>query len=217
MQQKLKFKLDNPSAEKFDLWMGLSQMTDNICLKYGLVNISRYSCSKKYIAEVTWCAPDAEAIFKCHCEVNKLEVKHGVESTCIEAMQIQSPEMNNITLNLQLQKEQRTREYFEIWERISKTIDAESRRHNIYVHRTKDPANYSMKVKVSFINFYDWSYISYFAGNACGKAGLELLHYESICDPRTEDILDQISDVTRTHRQLSFDNVLTIPKLVKRG
>ena len=204
MQQKLKFKLDNPSAEKFDLWMGLSQMTDNICLKYGLVNISRYSCSKKYIAEVTWCAPDAEAIFKCHCEVNKLEVKHGVESTCIEAMQIQSPEMNNITLNLQLQKEQRTREYFEIWERISKTIDAETRRHNIYVHRTKDPANYSMKVKVSFINFYDWSYISYFAGNACGKAGLELLHYESICDPRTEDILDQISDVTRTHRQLSL-------------
>ena len=54
------------------------------------------------------------------------------------------------------------------------------------------------------MDFYDWSYISYFAGNACGKAGIELLHYESIPDPKTEDILDQISEVTRNHRQLSF-------------
>ena len=204
MQQKLTFKLDNPNPEKFELWMGLSKMTNNICAKYGLVNVSRYSCSKKYIAQVTWCSPDAEAIFMCHCEVHKLEMKHGVQSTCIEATQIHSPEIHNVTLNLQLQDGQRTRKHFDKWEQIAKTIDAETRRHNIYVERSTNRENYSMKVKVSFMDYYDWSYISYFAGNACGKAGIELLQYESVPDPKTEDILDQISAVTRNHRQLSF-------------
>ncbi|HCT54372.1 MAG TPA: hypothetical protein DF712_18145, partial [Balneola sp.] len=72
------------------------------------------------------------------------------------------------------------------------------------VKRTPDPEDFSMSLHVSYINHFDWSYISYFAGVACGKAGLELLHYEAVIDPVCEDILDQITNVTGKYKQLSF-------------
>ena len=204
MKWILIFKLDDPNKEKWELWKGLSASTDKICSKSGLINNSRKFCNRRYLVEVQWSAPDAEAIFKCQYEVCKLETKHGVPSTCISAEQIQSPDVTSIQLKLQLCEEQRTTEFFNIWCNLAKTIDAETRRHNILVNRTEDAENFSMHLKVSFINHFDWSYISYFAGNACGKAGLELLHYETLIDPQTEDILDQITHVTGKHNQLSF-------------
>ena len=204
MKQKLVFKLDNPTIEKWELWKGLSATTDKICSKYGLICESRIFNEANYSVELIWVAPDAEAIIKCQYDIPKMEIQHGVPSTCISATQNKSPEMTTIQIKLKLAKGQRTNEMFNTWIQVAKTIDAETRRHNIYVKRTPDPENFSMNLHVSYINHFDWSYISYFAGAACGKAGIELLHYEAVIDTQCEDILDQITHVTGKHNQLSF-------------
>ena len=208
MQHTLVFKLDDATPEKFQLWKGLVGLTDKICAEHGLIYSSRDFCACSYTVTVKSNAPDAEAIFKCTNECNKLEHLHGVSSTCISATQTKSPDMTSFRLKTQLGKSQRYDHYFLTWLRIAKTIDARAKELSVYIHRVPDPENFIMHSKVSYFSHFNWAYLNYFAGNACGKAGLELMHYESFNDLQTEDILDQITNVTGKHKQLSF-----LPKL----
>ena len=208
MKQTLVFQLDKPTQKKWETWQALTPITNEICNKYGLINQSRIYCKNLNTVTCVYNAPDNEAIFKCHYEVSKIEHLHSVPSTCISAKQCEAPEVVNLKLNLTLSEGQRNLKTFELWTEVARTIDAQCRMLNIYVKRTPDVENFSMYLDISFTNHFDWSYLSYFAGNACGKAGLELLHYESIVDPVCEDILDKITYVTGKHKQLSF-----LPKL----
>ena len=208
MKQTLVFQLDKPNQKNWKTWKSLTPITTKIHQKYGLINQSRQYCENLHTVTVVYNAPDNEAIFKCHYEVSKIEHLHNVTSTCLSAKQCEAPDLVNLKLNLSLAQGQRNLKTFDKWNEVARTIDAECRMLNIYIKRMPDVENFSMYLDVSFTNHFDWSYISYFAGNACGKAGLELLHYESVVDPVCEDILDRITDVTRKHVQLSF-----LPKL----
>ena len=204
MKQTLIFKLDSFTQKKWNKWKGLTPITNDICKKYGLINQSRIYCDNLHTVTLIYNAPDNEAIFKCHYEVSKIEHFHNVPSTCISAKQCEAPDLVNLKLNLTLAEGQRNLKTWDKWVQVARTIDAECRMLNIYIKRTPDPENFAMYLDISFTNHFDWSYLSYFAGNACGKAGLELLHYQSIVTPNAEDILDQITHITGKHQQLSF-------------
>ena len=208
MRQELTFKLNDPSFEKFEIWKGLGASINKLCAEQGLIIESRTYDEKNYTQTVVSNAPDRNTIFLCTHDTIVLLVEHGISTTCTIATQNDSPEMHHLRINLKLTKRQRNNKYFNLWIKVAKTIDAECRRFNVYVERTLNAEDFSMHLSVKFMNQYDWAYLSYFAGNACGKAGIELMHYESFVDPNCEDILDQITHVTGKHKQLSF-----LPKL----
>jgi len=178
MKQKLTFQLDDPTTVKYAKWRALGGEINKLCVKEGLIINSRLYDEDAWTSTVESIGPDRATIFRCTHATIFLLAKHDISTTCIGADIFEPPKFQKLSLQLTLKKEQQTEEWFQMWLNVAKTIDAECRRLNIYIQRVPDPDNFAMHLTVQFTSQYDWAYLSYFAGNACGKAGIELMHYE---------------------------------------
>ncbi len=206
MDQKLIFKLDNPSYERWELYKGLAPTIEKLDSELGLVTISRSFNDLDFSCSVESKAPNHETIFKSTHRVINLLAQHGLSTTCVSAKQYSPPEQINIIMEISLKTKFKSPRYYKKWENLSEIIDQESRKRNIYVKRVKNPEKYSMTLYVSYINHFDWSYIGFFAGYCMGKAGLEFDTREPIMDIKAEDILDEIILATGRHKQMSLFN-----------
>jgi hypothetical protein len=204
MDQKLTFRLDNPTIEKWELYKGLSASIDKIASDMGLITVNRIFCESDYTCHVESKCPDNETIFKCFLKVTNLLSKHGITVTCISAMQYAPPEQIDISMDIILAEGNRDSKSFKKWESIAKIIDAECKIRGVYIKRVKDPENFRMTLFASYTNHFDWSYIGFFAGHLFGLANIKIILSEPVMDIKTEDILDEITHVTGRHKQLSF-------------
>ena len=178
MKQKLTFVLNEATTAKFAKWKELGSTINQLCVNEGLIINSRVYDEANWTSTVESTGPDRSTIFRCTHNTIFLLAKHDISTTCIEAEIVEPPKMQKLSLQLTLQKEQRTAEWFQKWIKVAKTIDAECRRLNIYLRRIPNHEDFSMQLDVQFTDHADWTYLSYFAGTACGKAGIELMHYE---------------------------------------
>ena len=208
MEQQLIFRLDNATPKKWQKYKSLIGEIDNIDIKEGIITLQRSYNDKNYTLQVRTKSGDRTSFFTCSNKISNLLARHGLSVSCIFAKEYEAPDQINIKMYLQLKKQFHTHYYFKMWEKIARVIDLESRVRNIVVKRIKHPAHFSMTIHVSIINYFDWSYIGFFAGHICGKAGLEFEVSEPILDLRTEDILDEMINISNETRQLSFDDFL---------
>jgi len=215
MNYELKFKLDNPSLEKWELYKGLSASIDKIDLAEGVLITNREFNAEDYTLICSLNSTHIDSLMRGTFAATKLLYKHGITVTCVSAKQFNSPDQINIKMLIKLKNKFQNPRYWTTWDNITNIIDAECRKNNILVKRHKFPEKYEMILDVSFVNYFEWSAIGFFAGHLCGKAGIELDIQESVMDITTEDILDEITHITGRHRQLSLLDFKS--KKIKRG
>lgn len=219
MKQILKFKLDNPSHEKWELYKGMIPMIDQICTENGLFIESRIPNDDEQAMVVTSFANNETCIINATVKVILLMQAHGLSATVVDAKRIRNPQNIQIRLLCSLSVGYQNKKNFKMWQNLSQTIDLFAGLRSVKLVREWDLSKYAMDLTASFIDPIGWTQVAYYCGHLCGSNGLAFDVNEWTQPIEQEDILDELIALSSNHRQLSFEHVLNVPKpkLIMKG
>ena len=217
MKQILKFKLDDPTFEKWELYKGLIPMIDQVCTSNGLFIESRIPNEEDHTVVVTSFANDEKCIINACINGIRLLETHGLSASVVDAKRIRNPQNIQIRLSCNLRIGYQNKKNVEMWQSLSQTIDMFAGVRSVKLVREWDLSKYAMDLSASFIDPIGWTQVAFYCGHLYGSNGLAFDVNEWTQPIEQEDILDELIALSSNHRQLSFDHVLTKPKLIKRG
>jgi len=212
MKQILKFALDAPTFEKWELYKGLIPMIDQVCTDNGLFIESRIPNEEDHTVVVTSFANNETCIINSCIHGILLLEKHGLSATVVEAKRIRNPETYQIRLSCNLQVGYQNKINLDKWLELSHTIDSFAGLRSVKLKREWDFTNYSMCLTGAYIDPIAWTQVSFYSGALYAKNKLAFDLNEWTQPIEQEDILDELIALSSNHRQLSFDQVLLAPK-----
>jgi len=219
MKQIIKFKLDNPTFEKWELYKGMIPMIDQVCTENRLFIESRVPIDDEQAMIVTSFANNESSIINATVKVILLMQAHGLSATVIDAKRIRNPAEFVIKLCMKLKLGYQTKQHLDRWQSLSATTDDFAKIRSIKIEREWDLANFALYLTCSFLNPVSWTQVCFFAGHLYGTNHLYFDVDEYSQPIEQEDILDELIALSSNHRQLSFDHVLNVPepKLIMKG
>ena len=212
MKQILKFKLDNATYEKWELYKGLIPMIDQVCTDNGLFIESRIPNEKDHTVVVTSFANNETCIINACIHGILLLEKHGLSAAVVEAKRIRNPENYQIRLTCNLQVGYQNKKNLDKWLELSHIVDSFAGLRTVKLKREWNFSEFAMDLTGSFVNPIAWTQVSFYSGALYAKNKLAFDLNEWTQPIEQEDILDELIALSSNHRQLSFDHVLLAPK-----
>ena len=169
MKQILKFVLDNPTFEKWELYKGMIPMLDDVCSKEGLYIESRVPIDDERSMVVTSYANDETCIINASVKVILLMQAHGLSATVVDAKRIRNPQNIQIRLSYLLRVGYQTNENLKMWQNLSQTVDLFAGERSVKLDREWDLSKFTMILTASFTDIIAWTQVAYYKGHLYGN------------------------------------------------
>ena len=212
MKQILKFALDTPTFEKWELYKGLIPMIDQVCTDSGLFIESRIPNEEDHTVVVTSFANNETCIINACINGILLLEKHGLSATVVDAKRIRNPSDIKIRLSCNLQVGYQNKINLDKWQNLSQTIDMFAGVRSVKLVREWNLSKYAMDLSAAFVDLIGWTQVAFYCGALYANNNLAFDVNEWTQPIEQEDILDELIALSSNHRQLSFDQVLLAPK-----
>ena len=206
MKHTITFRLNDPTPERWATYLNMLNEIDIIYRKHKIHIEKRLVDHDSYEITAYLFVPSIVNLHDASFKILKVLTKAGISTTVVYNQVIERPRLYTSTSIWTLSEGYRNDIVWHKWEKLMEELDLFAGDYGCKQTRIKDKRNYSCEITVEFSDFEAMHKLIYHSGQMMAHQNIiiEPEEEKGFSEIMTEDIFDEISFVTRQHKQLSL-------------
>ena len=206
MKQTITFRLENPSLEKFKIWIDCYAEIDKIIARNGIVLENRTSNESEFEVTITIFVDSIDVLHNTSMAVTKLLAHHGIFTKIVYSSAVKAPTLHKVETAWTLSGGNRDEVTWQKWLALMPKIDSFALSNGVRQTRVNNHKNFSSKIYSESLDFNSFSINSFHVGKFITDAQIliEPLEDYIYSETASDDIFDKISELSQRHKQLTL-------------